>query len=115
MMQHLFSNAISARIAVVCLLFLLAVPTWAGETVEVAIEKMMFVPQRLQIKTGTTVIWINKEKRTNHSLYFEKEGLPESDRIFPGESWQRSFDKLGTYPYRCGPHAEMTGIIEVTE
>jgi len=114
-MPHRFSNAMLARMVAVCLLFIQVVPTWAAETVEVAIEKMMFLPQRLQIKTGTTVIWINKEKRTSHSLYFEKEGLSESDRIFPGESWQRSFHKPGTYAYHCGPHEEMTGIIEVTE
>lgn len=110
-----FSISMPARMVAVALLALLAMPAWAGETVEVSIEKMMFVPQHLQVKTGTTVIWVNKEKRSNHSVYFEKEGLPESDRLFPGEKWQRSFDKPGTYPYRCGPHEEMTGIIEVTE
>ena len=93
----------------------LALQVHAGEMTEVAMEKMMFVPQHLKIKAGTTVVWINKEKRTNHSVYFEKEGLPESDRMFPGEKWQRSFDKPGTYPYRCGPHEQMTGVIEVTE
>jgi plastocyanin len=39
----------------------------------------------------------------------------ESDRLFPGESWQRVFDKPGTYPYTCGPHPEMTGKVVVTE
>jgi plastocyanin len=87
----------------------------AGEIVEVGIEKMQFVPQQLKVKPGTTVKWANHEKRNNHSILFEKEGLPESDRLFPGETWQRTFDKPGVYPYVCGPHPEMHGVVEVAE
>ena len=87
----------------------------AGETVEVGIDRMLFQPQHLKIKPGTTVKWVNRERRNNHSILFEKEGFPESDRIFPGESWQRTFDKPGIYPYVCGPHPEMTGVVEVAE
>lgn len=87
----------------------------AGEVVEVSIEKMQFVPQLVKIKPGTTVKWVNHEKRSNHSILFEKEGLPESERFFPGESWQRTFDKPGVYPYVCGPHPEMTGVVEVAD
>ena len=87
----------------------------AGETVEVGIEKMLFVPQHIKIKPGTTVKWVNRERRNNHSILFEKEGFVESDRIFPGEFWQRTFDKPGIYPYVCGPHPEMTGVVEVAE
>jgi plastocyanin len=86
----------------------------AGEAAEVVIEKMQFVPQVLRIKPGTTVTWVNREKRNNHSILFEQENL-ESDRFFPGETYQRTFDKPGTYPYRCGPHPEMLGVIEVAE
>lgn len=82
---------------------------------EVAIEKMEFIPSHLKIKAGTTVTWINKEKRNNHSVLFEQENMLESDRFFPGETYQRTFDKPGTYPYRCGPHPEMLGVIEVVE
>lgn len=87
----------------------------AGEVVEVSIEKMKFEPQQVKIKPGTTVKWVNNEKRNNHSILFEKEDLPESDRFFPGEFWQRTFEKPGLFPYRCGPHPEMTGVVEVVE
>lgn len=95
-------------------LALSALPAHA-ETVEVGIEKMQFVPQRVKVKPGDTVKWVNREKRTSHSVLFEQEGLPESERFFPGESWQRIFDKPGIYPYICGPHPEMTGVVEVAE
>lgn len=88
-------------------------PAFAGDVAEVSIVKMQFEPRRLTIKQGTTVKWTNNEKRTSHSVLFEQEGLPESERFFPGESWERSFDKPGVYPYICGPHREMTGVIEV--
>lgn len=106
-------------IALALLLGLMASPiAWvggacAGETVRVGMDKMLFMPRVLKVKPGTTVEWVNDEKRTSHSVLFEKEGLAESDRLFPGESWKRSFDKVGLYPYRCGPHPEMTGVIEV--
>ena len=87
----------------------------AGEVVEVSIEKMKFEPQQVKIKPGTTVKWVNNEKRNNHSILFEKEDLPESDRFFPGAFWQRTFEKPGLFPYRCGPHPEMTGVVEVVE
>lgn len=87
----------------------------ANTVVEVSIVKMQFVPQQVKVKPGTTVKWVNNEKRSNHSVFFEKEGLPESERFFPGESWQRTFEKPGVYPYICGPHPEMTGVVEVTE
>jgi plastocyanin len=90
-------------------------PAAAGETAEVVMEKMEFVPPKLKIKPGTTVTWVNREKRTNHSVLFEQENMLESDRLFPGETYQRTFDKPGTYPYRCGPHPEMVGVIEVAE
>ena len=86
----------------------------AGAAAEVVIEKMEFVPKQLKIKAGTTVTWINQEKRNNHSVLFEQEKI-ESDRFFPGETYKRTFDKAGTYPYRCGPHPEMLGVIEVVE
>jgi plastocyanin len=84
-----------------------------ANVVEVSIVKMQFEPQKITIKAGTTVKWINKEKRNNHSIFFEKEGLPESERLFQDDTWQRTFDKPGVYPYICGPHPHMTGEVVV--
>lgn len=103
------------RLMFATLIFCVGLVAHAGNVAEVSIDKMKFEPQYLKIKPGTTVKWINKERRNNHSIHFEKEGLPESERFFPGESWSRAFDKPGIYPYVCGPHPEMTGTIEVVE
>lgn len=87
----------------------------AVAVVEVHIINMKFVPERLEIKAGTIVKWVNQEKRTNHSVYFEREGIAESDRLFPGEAWERHFAKPGNYPYICGPHPHMKAEIVVRD
>lgn len=85
-----------------------------AETVIVEIKDDMFgTEQPLRIKTGTTVKWVNVEKRQYHSVWFEKEGLPPGEYFFPDESYERTFDKPGTYEYRCEPHEEMFGTIIV--
>lgn len=103
------------RLMPATLVFCMGLVAHAGDVVEVSIDKMKFEPQHLKIKPGTTVKWVNHERRNNHSVLFEKEGYTESERLFPGESWQRTFDKPGIYPYTCGPHPEMNGTVEVVE
>lgn len=90
-------------------------PRAADAVVEVQIKGMLFVPESLTIKAGSTVRWVNKERRTTHSVLFPAEGNLESERLLPDESWQRRFDKPGRYPYTCGPHPEMKGLVIVTE
>jgi plastocyanin len=92
----------------------LSLPAGA-DTVDVAIAEYKYDPAELKIKVGTTVRWTNNEKRVSHSILFTGEGGFESERFFPGESWERTFDKPGSYPFSCGPHPEMKGLIEVTE
>jgi len=85
----------------------------AGKTHEISILDYKFDPPHLKIKVGDTVKWINREKRTTHSVLFTGPGGFESERFFPDESWQRTFDKAGSYPYSCGPHPEMKALVEV--
>jgi len=87
----------------------------AEQTVEVRIENYTFLPQEVSIRVGDTVKWVNREKRTSHSVLFPQEGGRESERLFPEESWQRQFTQPGQYPYHCGPHPEMKGLVIVSE
>ncbi|HMX15849.1 MAG TPA: plastocyanin/azurin family copper-binding protein [Rhodocyclaceae bacterium] len=90
-----------------------SIPALAGDTVEVGIREYRYDPPELKVKAGTTVRWVNNEKRVSHSIFFLGPGGYESDRIFPGESFQRTFDQPGRYPYTCGPHPEMKGVVDV--
>jgi plastocyanin len=85
----------------------------AQQTFEVTIQDYRFSPQEVRIKAGDTVKWINREKRTSHSVLFPAENGLESERMFPQEHWQRTFAKPGSYSYRCGPHEEMKGLVLV--
>jgi plastocyanin len=87
----------------------------AGEPVDVHIAGYKYSPPELKVKPGTTVRWINGEKRVSHSILFVGPDGFESERIFPGESWSRTFEQPGSYRYRCGPHPEMEGAVEVAE
>ena len=85
-------------------------------TVLVTIKDFKFVPQHITIKAGQTIVWENREKRQYHSVWFEALGEEEpEDYLFPEDAYERSFDKAGTFHYRCGPHPEMTGTVTVTE
>ena len=96
-------------------LALVSFSVFAGPTVEVGIEKYTYTPAEVTIRVGDTVKWVNREKRTSHSILFPQEGGRESERLFPDESWQREFTRAGRYPYTCGPHPEMKGVVIVVE
>ncbi|MDH3632674.1 MAG: cupredoxin domain-containing protein [Gammaproteobacteria bacterium] len=82
----------------------------------VTIKDFKFVPQHITIKVGQTITWENREKRQYHSVWFEAQGEAEpEDYLFSEDTYERTFDKSGTFPYRCGPHPEMTGTVTVTE
>ena len=82
----------------------------------VIIKDYKFIPQEITIKRGQTLRWENQEKRQYHSVWFEAQGEPEpADYLFPDDSYEREFKQAGHFPYRCGPHPEMTGTVHVTD
>jgi len=96
----------------VLLLLIFNAPLMAAE-VEVIIKKFKFIPAEITINKGDTIIWKNMEKRQYHSVWFEKQGDPEPDYFFPDETYSRTFNDSGDFPYRCGPHPEMLGSVSV--
>jgi len=77
----------------------------------VKMHKYTFCPPDLTVKAGTTVRWINVDKRTSHSVWFKEAGEEESERLFPEEGWSITFDTPGENPYVCGPHGEQEGMV----
>ncbi|MCK5917683.1 MAG: c-type cytochrome [Cocleimonas sp.] len=93
----------------------IATTTLAKTTHDIDIKKFKFSPAKITIDVGDTIRWTNKEKRQYHSVWFEQLGEPEPQYFFPNEFYERSFDKAGDFPYRCGPHPKMTGIVHVQQ
>jgi plastocyanin len=91
---------------------------FAGSDAEllVIIKDYKFIPQDITVKKGQVLVWENREKRQYHSVWFEALGEEEpADYLFPEDTYERSFTITGSYPYRCGPHPEMTGTVTVVD
>lgn len=87
-------------------------PSAEEEGVTVALMyKYTFCPVTLEVPLGTTVRWVNVDKRTSHSTWFRDEGQPESERLFPEETAEQTFDVPGEWGYLCGPHWESHDMI----
>lgn len=77
--------------------------------VNVNIENFSFNPATLNIKTGTTVKWTNKDS-VGHSIKSDK---INSKILQKDESFEFAFSETGAYDYICGPHPFMKGKIIV--
>lgn len=96
------------------LLFFLVSSTYATKH-DIGIKKFKFSPAEITISVGDTIRWTNKEKRQYHSVWFEQLGEPEPDYFFPDEFFEKTFKEIGDFPYRCGPHPRMKGIVHVLQ
>lgn len=110
-MKTVKSFTIIAATLIACLPFV----ALAADSVEVSIKDFQFTPQEIQVSKGTTVRWSNDEKRQYHSVWFRETGEPETDYFFPGETYEKTFNETGRFPYICGPHPRMTGVVIVTD
>jgi len=94
-------------------------PSAEEDVVIVKMYKYTFCPPHIEVKQGTTVRWVNVDRRTSHSVWLKEAGKDESDRLFSEEKVEMTFDfPPGEYPYLCGPHWEsddMKGRVTVVE
>lgn len=81
----------------------------------VVIEGMQFTPTTLTIRSGDSVMWVNKDivEHTATTPASAKRSF-DSGMIAVGKSWKRSFKASGTYDYICTYHPTMKGVIKVT-
>ncbi len=80
---------------------------------DITIAKFVFTPSPLTIRKGTTVVWTNKDDAM-HTVSSDS-GLFSSGSIIKGNSYSFTFEKTGTFPYTCGFHLGMQGVVEVIE
>ena len=78
---------------------------------EVEIDQFAFVPQRITVKAGTTVTWINDDDAphtiTSSSKLFKSKALDTEDKF------AFTFTTPGTNAYFCSLHPHMTGVVVV--
>ncbi len=78
---------------------------------EVPISLYAFRPGQTVIRRGSTVRWVNRD-RVVHTATADDASW-NSGAIPPGASWQATFAAPGVYPYHCGPHPYMKGVVVV--
>ena len=70
-----------------------------------------FTPAAIQVPAGTEVTWIFKDGFVPHDVVGD--GFSSGDPRRKG-SFAHTFDRPGTYSYRCTVHDGMTGRVVVT-
>jgi plastocyanin len=87
-------------------------PSGARPTVvNVVLRNTAFVPGRVQITAGSTVVWRNDDQLI-HSVTANDKSF-DSGLLQPGKTYRRTFDRPGQYPYYCLPHPFMKGVVVV--
>ena len=82
----------------------------AAET-EVKIDNFAFAPQRVVVKSGTTVTWINEDD-IPHTIASSTK-LFKSNALDTKDKFTFTFTTPGAYEYFCSLHPHMTGTIVV--
>ena len=83
----------------------------AGTTHAVRIEGMKFIPERLEVAAGDTVVWTNKDFLP-HSVT-ASEARVESGDLAPNKTWRFVARKKGEMHYICRLHPVMKGVLVV--
>jgi plastocyanin len=78
---------------------------------EVKIDNFAFAPQRVVVKAGTTVIWINDDDIPHTVASSAK--LFKSNALDTKDKFSFTFTTAGAYEYFCSLHPHMTGTIVV--
>ena len=80
-------------------------------TTSVTISNMAFSPNRLTVKAGTTVTWVNDESMS-HTVTSDN-GAFGSGTLRQGDTFKHTFSSAGTYPYHCNLHTGMKATVVV--
>jgi plastocyanin len=79
--------------------------------VEVKIDNFTFAPQRIVVKAGTKVTWINEDDIPHTVMSSGK--LFKSKTLDTSDAFTFTFTTPGDYAYFCSLHPHMTGTIVV--
>ena len=78
---------------------------------EVKIDSFAFAPQRVTVKAGTTVTWINDDD-IPHTVASSTKTF-KSSALDTKDKFSFTFTTPGAYEYFCSLHPHMTGAIVV--
>jgi len=99
---------VAAALAVIAAAFPVAA---LAADAEVKIDNFTFSPQRLTVKAGTTVTWINEDD-IPHTVASDTK-LFKSKALDTDDKFSFTFTTPGTFDYFCSLHPHMTATIVV--
>jgi len=94
--------------------------------------EVWYDPPIINIQIGDTITWINSDKE-GHTVtsgqsagrfswmsqkeggFGKPDGIFDSGRFMPNDSWKHTFEKAGTFSYFCIIHPWMAGIVNVEQ
>ncbi len=82
----------------------------AGEAI-VKIDNFTFEPERLTVKAGTTVTWINEDD-IPHTVVASEHAF-RSKALDTDDKFSFAFAEPGAYEYFCGLHPHMKATVTV--
>jgi plastocyanin len=101
---------LGALATIVAAAFFTASPARAADT-EVTIDNFTFAPERVTVKAGTTVTWINRDDIphtvASTTRLFKSKALDTDDKF------SFTFATPGMYEYFCSLHPHMKATIVV--
>jgi plastocyanin len=90
-----------------------ATTTAWSEEMTVKIDNFTFSPQRLTVKAGTTITWVNSDDIPHTVVSTTKQF--KSAALDTGDRFTFTFTTPGSYDYFCSLHPHMTGTVVVEE
>jgi plastocyanin len=84
-----------------------------GDPLTVTIRQSAFVPQKLTIKKGQTVTWVNQDGQIHTVM--DLDDAFASKNLNTGDVFRFEFKDTGTYTYYCSTHPSMQGEITVSD
>lgn len=87
----------------------------AGEAADAVVEirRYAYGPVRVVVRPGSVVEWVNRDDVVHTAT--AEDNAWDSGAIRTGQTWRARFDETGIYPYYCGPHPFMKGVVVVRE
>lgn len=88
--------------------------TAMAKQVTVKMDKMKFVPAKVEIHKGDSVVWVNADSQKQpHNVTAKDNTFKSKPVMMVGEKFTWKADKAGKFHYTCTIHPGMEGDVVV--
>ena len=83
-----------------------------GRANKIEIKDFMFNPQKITVKSGEKITWVNRDEEP-HTVVSVGKKFQKSSALDTDQEFTITAGAPGTYEYFCSVHPKMTGTIVV--